>query len=89
MHQVVVIGISESSQNNEFSTLQEYANVLIGMHTLNTHFTDDKNPVLNPDDAFDAYDVLIVDDVQFLSNKDKMNEIFFNIFNYYIKVIKK
>lgn len=39
--------------------------------------------------SFDAYDVLIVDDVQFLSNKDKMNEIFFNIFNYYIKSNKK
>ncbi|MGL5591722.1 MAG: chromosomal replication initiator protein DnaA [Mycoplasmoidaceae bacterium] len=39
--------------------------------------------------SFDSYDVLIVDDIQFLSNKDKMNEIFFNIFNYYIKNNKK
>ncbi|MGL4616707.1 MAG: chromosomal replication initiator protein DnaA [Mycoplasmoidaceae bacterium] len=39
--------------------------------------------------SFDSYDVLIVDDIQFLSNKDKMNEIFFNIFNFYIKNNKK
>lgn len=32
-------------------------------------------------ESFNDVDVLLVDDIQFLSNKDKMNEIFFNIFN--------
>lgn len=32
-------------------------------------------------DSFNDTDVLLVDDVQFLSNKNKMNEIFFSIFN--------
>ena len=54
LHQLVVIGISESFQNNEFFTLQEYANVLTGMDTLKKNFTDDKNPVLNSDEPFNA-----------------------------------
>lgn len=32
-------------------------------------------------DSFNDVDLLLVDDVQFLSNKEKMNEIFFTIFN--------
>lgn len=35
--------------------------------------------------SFDNIDLLLVDDIQFLSNKDKLNEIFFNIFNNLIK----
>lgn len=54
LHQLVVIGISESFQNNEFFTLQEYANTLTGMDTLKKNFTDDKNPVLNSDEPFNA-----------------------------------
>lgn len=54
LHQLVVIGISESFQNNEFFTLQEYANALTGMDTLKKNFTDDKNPVLNSDEPFNA-----------------------------------
>jgi chromosomal replication initiator protein len=34
---------------------------------------------------FDGVDVLIVDDVQFLANKDKCQEIFFTIFNDFIQ----
>lgn len=34
---------------------------------------------------FNNIDLLLVDDIQFLTNKDKLNEIFFNIFNYLIK----
>lgn len=32
--------------------------------------------------SFNDIDLLLIDDVQFLTNKDKLNEIFFNIFNY-------
>lgn len=32
-------------------------------------------------DSFNEVDLLLIDDVQFLSNKEKMNEIFFTIFN--------
>lgn len=32
-------------------------------------------------DSFNDIDMLLIDDVQFLSNKEKMNEIFFTIFN--------
>lgn len=35
--------------------------------------------------SFSNIDLLIIDDIQFLSNKDKTNEIFFNIFNDLIK----
>lgn len=35
--------------------------------------------------SFNDIDLLLVDDIQFLSNKDKLNEIFFNIFNNLIK----
>lgn len=31
--------------------------------------------------SFDNVDLLLIDDIQFLSNKEKLNEIFFNIFN--------
>lgn len=33
-------------------------------------------------DEFQNYDLLLMDDVQFLANKEKINEIFFNIFNH-------
>lgn len=36
-------------------------------------------------DSFNNIDLLLVDDIQFLTNKDKLNEIFFNIFNLLIK----
>jgi chromosomal replication initiator protein len=32
-------------------------------------------------EEYESFDMLLVDDVQFLSNKEKINEIFFNIFN--------
>lgn len=35
-------------------------------------------------DGFNDIDLLLVDDIQFLSNKEKMNEIFFTIFNKFI-----
>lgn len=35
-------------------------------------------------DQYQSCDLLLFDDVQFLSNKEKINEIFFNIFNYAI-----
>lgn len=31
--------------------------------------------------SFDNVDLLLIDDIQFLNNKEKLNEIFFNIFN--------
>lgn len=34
---------------------------------------------------FNDIDLLLVDDIQFLTNKDKLNEIFFSIFNYLTK----
>ncbi|GHU33583.1 hypothetical protein FACS1894166_09380 [Bacilli bacterium] len=33
-------------------------------------------------DKYQSYDLLMIDDIQFLAKKDKMNEIFFNIFNH-------
>ncbi|MEF9984755.1 MAG: chromosomal replication initiator protein DnaA [Malacoplasma sp.] len=36
-------------------------------------------------DSYQNIDLLLVDDIQFLTNKEKLNEIFFNIFNYFIK----
>ena len=35
-------------------------------------------------DEYQSYDLLLIDDVQFLAKKEKINEIFFNIFNYNI-----
>lgn len=35
--------------------------------------------------SYNDIDLLLVDDIQFLTNKDKLNEIFFSIFNYLIK----
>jgi chromosomal replication initiator protein len=32
-------------------------------------------------DKYQSYDLLLIDDIQFLANKEKANEIFFNIFN--------
>ncbi|MBD5445853.1 MAG: chromosomal replication initiator protein DnaA [Mycoplasma sp.] len=40
-------------------------------------------------DEFNNIDLLLVDDIQFLSNKDKLNEIFFGIFNNLINQNKK
>lgn len=40
-------------------------------------------------DEFADIDLLLVDDIQFLSNKDKLNEIFFNIFNNLVNKNKK
>lgn len=36
-------------------------------------------------DSFNDMDLLLVDDIQFLTNKEKLNEIFFHIFNLFIK----
>ena len=35
-------------------------------------------------DEYQSYNLLLIDDVQFLAKKEKINEIFFNIFNYNI-----
>lgn len=39
------------------------------------------NTIESLKDEYESYDLLLFDDVQFLSNKEKINEIFFNIFN--------
>jgi chromosomal replication initiator protein len=39
------------------------------------------NEVEHLKDRYQAYDLLLIDDIQFLSKKDKANEIFFNILN--------
>lgn len=36
-------------------------------------------------DSFNCVDLLLVDDIQFLTNKEKLNEIFFSIFNLFIR----
>lgn len=40
-------------------------------------------------DSFNQYDVLLVDDVQFLANRNKTNEIFFHIFNSFVNKKKQ
>lgn len=40
-------------------------------------------------DSFDQYDVLLVDDIQFLANRNKTNEIFFHIFNSFVNKEKQ
>ncbi|MGL4616714.1 MAG: ABC transporter permease [Mycoplasmoidaceae bacterium] len=51
---LIIVGISESFQNNEFFTLQEYANELTGMNTLKKNFKDHNNPELDSDEPFNA-----------------------------------
>ncbi|MGL4358093.1 MAG: hypothetical protein ACRCSY_05270, partial [Cetobacterium sp.] len=51
---LIVIGISQSFQDNEFFTLQEYANELTGMNTLKKNFKDPNNPELDSDEPFNA-----------------------------------
>lgn len=40
-------------------------------------------------DSFNQYDVLLVDDIQFLANRNKTNEIFFHIFNSFVNKEKQ
>ena len=40
-------------------------------------------------DSFNQYDVLLVDDIQFLANRSKTNEIFFHIFNNFVNKEKQ
>lgn len=40
-------------------------------------------------DSFNQYDVLLVDDIQFLANRSKTNEIFFHIFNSFVNKQKQ
>ncbi|WP_342276479.1 chromosomal replication initiator protein DnaA [Spiroplasma endosymbiont of Nebria brevicollis] len=40
-------------------------------------------------DSFNQYDVLLVDDIQFLANRSKTNEIFFHIFNSFVNKEKQ
>ncbi|MGL5246102.1 MAG: ABC transporter permease [Mycoplasmoidaceae bacterium] len=51
---LIVIGVSQSFQDNEFFTLQEYANELNGMNTLKKNFKDPNNPDLDSDEPFNA-----------------------------------
>ncbi|MGL4647235.1 MAG: chromosomal replication initiator protein DnaA [Mycoplasmoidaceae bacterium] len=53
------------------------------------YLPDDSKGVENFKDEFDKYDVLIIDDIQFISNKNKINELFFTIFNRYMKSNKR
>jgi len=39
--------------------------------------------------SFNDYDVLLVDDIQFLANRNKTNEIFFHIFNAFVNKQKQ
>ena len=50
------------------------------------HALSSKNEkdIENLKDEYQSYDLLLIDDVQFLAKKEKINEIFFNIFNYNI-----
>lgn len=40
-------------------------------------------------DSFNQYDVILVDDIQFLANRSKTNEIFFHIFNSFVNKQKQ
>jgi chromosomal replication initiator protein len=44
-------------------------------------FTAGSNAVETIKNKYRKYDLLLMDDIQFLSKKEKMNEVFFNIFN--------
>ena len=44
----------------------------------------DPNAIETLKDKYQSYDLLLIDDIQFLAKKEKINEIFFNIFNYNI-----
>lgn len=46
--------------------------------------SDDAKKIEKLKDQYQSCDLLLFDDIQFLSNKEKINEIFFNIFNYNI-----
>lgn len=47
--------------------------------------SSDHNEIERIKDKYQMVDVLLIDDIQFFSKKDKINEIFFNIYNHNIK----
>jgi chromosomal replication initiator protein len=58
-----------------YITTDEFIREVYGALTVGSNATEAVK------DKYRQYDLLLIDDIQFLSKKEKMNEIFFNIFN--------
>jgi chromosomal replication initiator protein len=61
------------SKKIKYVTSDEFSRVVYGALT--------NKSIENLKSEYEGFDLLLFDDIQFLSNKEKINEIFFNIFN--------
>ena len=77
-HLAHAIGLEIKANHPDATVIYINSDLFVQQFTEATH-TNNRNDFLN---FYQHVDVLIIDDIQFLANKDKSQEVFFHIFNH-------